>query len=408
MTNDHTPPSKTWREKIGDRELVMPELPLDVFDQVTLWNGNPRLMPFVKAQDVQSEIELQALLQQTTGYDVLLRSIRDLGQMEPVYAWRKEGADKYLILEGATRVSILRELATQEQGSGDAGKFRYVDAKILPPDFSIADRTVLLAKIHVRGTGVRSWGRYVEAKFIHDSVTPVNGSAPIMSVTQLANHMGKSISWVTRLKDAYTFALEFVDYLDSDDAEKLAASYFSTLEEISKSTGFGPVVRDYETEDGRVLREEVFEMVRNDVFKEYRDARFMKQFHDDPEKWAQLKTHQQHIANTLAAEEKRGAGNLATRISALPTQIARALARNDDAVSEEAIASLEDALLVLEDHFSSAGKFRTQLRRFTSALYDVPLSDVKAVTQDEFDRLKVGLDDFQSRFQRVTSGPQAS
>lgn len=399
MSNAHNPPPKTWRERIGDKELSLTEERLDVFDQVALWSGNPRLLP-QSTGSLHSDEQLEAHLQQTKGYDVLRKSIADLGQMEPIYAWRQNGGNKYLVLEGATRVTILRELARRNGDSSPDDRFRYVTAKLLPADFSPMDRTILLAKIHVRGTGVRSWGRYVEAKFVHDSVATIDGKAPIMTVTQLANHMGKSISWVTRLKDAYSFARHFVDYIDAGDAEAMAVNNFSTLEEISKSTGFGPMVRDYENDEHRGLREDVFEMVRNDVFKEYRDARFMRQFYDDPEKWQQLKTHQKHIANSLATEEKRGAGTLSTRIAALPDQIARALRRDKEAVTEDSLEALTEASRVLAEHLSGSVAFRLHLREFTRALEEVTLSDIKAITSQEYEDFQSGVHDFEIRLEK--------
>ena len=81
------------------------------------------------------------------------------------------------------------------------------------------ERAILLARIHVRGSGVRSWGRYVEAKFIHDVVVGRNGP-PLMNITQMAQFMEKSVSWVQRLRDAYAFAQAFTDHIDDDgDAE---------------------------------------------------------------------------------------------------------------------------------------------------------------------------------------------
>ena len=158
--------------------------------------------------------------------------MKDVGQLEPIYAWRKDATKKYLVLEGNTRVTILRELAI---GGDESAK--YVRAKILPPEFSESQRAILLAMIHVRGSGVRGWGRYIQAKFIYEHVTPQNGQKAIMSESDMGRWMGKSPSWVNRHKHSYTFALQFIDHVGSEDAEKITVQYFSTLEEISKSTG---------------------------------------------------------------------------------------------------------------------------------------------------------------------------
>lgn len=400
--HDHKPEPKKWRERIGEREMELEEVRLDVFDAVSLWSRNPRLVPLLGGDEVVTDEELEGRLARSKGYDVLHRSIRDHGQMEPVYVWRSDPQSRFLVLEGATRVTILRDLARRESGTPDAARHRYVRAKCLPADFNEADRAILLARIHVRGTGVRSWGRYVEAKFIHDNTDSVNGAAPLMTSTDLARYMGKSLSWVTRLKEAYTFASKFVDYLDSPDAMRLAVQHFSTLEEISKSTGFGPRVRDYDNPDSEELRAEVFDMVQNGVFKEYRDARFMKQFYDDPEKWAQLKTNEEHIANKLAAEEKKGAGNLAARIGALPTQVERALEQSPDVLDEAAIDHLHRAARVIEEKVAGASVFRIKLHEFTEALADASLNEIKNVPKDEYDTLVEALNDFRDRLHKYS------
>ncbi|MYD87428.1 MAG: hypothetical protein F4137_11240 [Acidobacteria bacterium] len=398
--HDHDPHPKKWREKIGEREHELEETRLDVFDSVSLWAHNPRLRPVLSAEGIHSDADLEGHLEGSKGYDVLHRSIRDHGQMEHVYVWRDNPKDKYLVLEGATRVTILRDLARRAKGTPDVDRYRYVKAKCLPADFSKEERVILLARIHVRGTGVRSWGRYVEAQFVHDSVDSANGAAPLMSVSDLARYMGKSVSWVTRLRDAYTFASKFVDYVDTPDAEQLARDQFSTLEEIAKSTGFGPMVRDYTSSDSEQLRAEVFDMVRNNVFQEYRDARFMKQFHDDPEKWAQLKTHQENIASKLALEERKGAGNLAAKIAALPKQVQRALEQSPDALDESAIDYLDRAARVIEERLAGASLFRMRLQALTKALSNATLANIKDLQEDEYRDFDEAFGDLRDRLKK--------
>ena len=231
------------------------------------------------------------------------------------------------VIEGATRVTIKRGARTPERWADPTKRnIEWYYAKVLPPVFSEEERIILLAKIHVRGTGVRSWGRYVEAKFIYEAVVAKGNGKPMMSMSELANHMGKSISWVSRLKDAYEFASRFVEHVDSDDAKQMAQRDFSVLEEIAKSAGVGPMVRDYGNSEHDALRSDVFEMVKNGAFTEYRDARFMKQYHDDPEKWELLKTGEPGIAHKLANDIKAGSTSIkGGKIEALPGQIERAL-----------------------------------------------------------------------------------
>jgi len=410
FTVDDTPKAKVFRERIGDHEYELREEKLDVFDDVVLWDGNPRLLAYLaEASGIQSEEDLETHVKRTKGYDQLARSIADIGQMEPIYAWKREDQSKYVILEGATRATILRELARKHTGKPDEARFRVLKAKILPPEFSEEERVILLAKIHVRGTGVRSWGRHIEARFIHDVVEGKDGHKPAMSVTELARYMGKSVSWVSRLKDAYKFAKKYVEHLDSPDAERSAVEQFSTLEEIAKCKDIGPKLRDYDNAVHDGLRADVFDMVRKEVFQEYRDARWMKEFHDDPEKWALLKEGEKHVANRLATELKAGSTTLKTRVEALAGQLERALERDHEAINEDDVESLRKAVKVAESFLNpGVEKFRLDLRAFTNALESASLAEIKAVQREEIERFDEALDDFRTRLEKHKGWTEAA
>lgn len=396
---DDTPKAKVFREKVGDLEYELLEEKLDVFDEVVLWDGNPRLLPYIaEVSAIQSEEELENHLRQTKGYAPLAKSIQDLGQMEPTYVWKREDQLKYLVIEGATRVTILRELARRDMGKPTEGRFRKVKAKILPPQFTHEERAILLAKIHVRGSGVRSWGRYIEARFIHEIVVGTNGNKPLMSVSDLARHMGKSPSWVSRLKDAYQFAQKFVEHVDDPEAQHLAVDHFSTLEEIAKSRDIGPRLKDYDNIAYDELRTDVFDMVRKDVFKEYRDARFMKEFHDDPERWTLLRQGEKHAAHKLANDLKAGTTSLRGKLEVLPRQLERALERDPEAINEDDLDNLRSAVKTAESFLSQGvPRFRLELLSFVKALESASLLDVKAVQRDEVERLDAALEDFRAR-----------
>lgn len=402
---DDKPKAKIFREKIGNKEYELREEKLDVWNDVTLWPNNPRLLPYLAdGHGVESEDGLENFLRRTNGYAPLAKSIADIGQMEPIYAWKRDDQQKYLILEGATRVTILRDLARKQIGKPSEGQHRYVSAKILPPEFSEEERVILLARIHVRGTGVRSWGRYIEAQFVHDAVVGKNGAAPLMTALELANHMGKSVSWVSRLKDAYEFAQKFIEHDDSNQAHAVALDQFSVLEEIAKSPKVGPMVKDYTNPEFDGLRTDVFNMVRNKVFKEYRDARFMKQYYEDPEKWELLKQGQENVANQLANELKAGSTSLKGKIEALPGQIERALERDSESVSDDDIDSMRKAVHIAES-FRNPGvqQFRLRLRGFTEAMAGAALNDIKAVQPTDIEAFDEALTDFRHRLEKHKS-----
>jgi hypothetical protein len=409
---DTAPKPRTIVERIGGRDWYLEEHELDVFDEVALWTDNPRLLThyFPGGITAASELELEEALRQSRGYDTLKKSIGDIGQMEPVYAWRKDPTTSYLVFEGATRVAILRELARKHENGSNAGRFRKVRAKVLPPDFGLMERVILLARIHVRGSGVRSWGRYIEAKFIHDNVVEVNGERPLMSVTEMSQHMEKSMSWVCRLRDAYEFARHFVEYVDSEDAEQLAAKEFSVLEEISKASTIGPRLRDYRNSAHDSLRGEVFDMVKNDAFSEYRDARFMKDFYDDPEKWAQLKSGEPGIAKKLAAEVKTGATGIKSKIAGIEQSVQRALDRGDDhGLTEDDVDSLVRAQQLIHSQLHPGVRpFRVALKTVTKALSEASLADVKTLEPKEFAELTEAVDYFKDLVARHNPAASSS
>lgn len=379
---DTTPKPRVYLEKIGKTEYELHEEQLDVFDDVVLWDENPRLLAYLQAGNFASEEELEAALQRTRGYNELRRSIEELGQIEPVYVWRREDTGKFLVFEGATRVAILRDLARKHKNKPKEGMFLRVRAKILPPHFTEAERVILLARIHVRGTGVRAWGRYIEAKFIYDNVHRDDHKS-VMSVTDMANHMEKSTSWVCRLRDAYEFAKKFEEHVDSNEAAEQAINEFSTLEEISKAAVIGPKLRDYSNTEFDALRGDVFDMVKNRAFKEYRDARFMKDFYEDPEKWALLKSGEPEIASKLASEVKTTSNSVKARIAALPLQVERALQREDHGLHEDDVKLLKEAISHINEDVYGVPAFHITMRDITSALNEASLADIKKLTEDQ-------------------------
>jgi hypothetical protein len=396
---DTTPKPRVYLERIGEKEWELQEASLDVFEQINLWPENPRLQTHLPNGTIASEADLEAALQQTGGYGNLRTSIQELGQMEPVYAWRADEDSKYVVFEGATRVTILRELT--RRGGAKAEKYRRAKVKILPPHFGLMERAILLARIHVRGTGVRAWGRYIEAKFIHDNVTGPNGSKGLMTVTEMANHMEKSVSWVQRLRDAYQFAQKFIEVVDIQEGEQIAADQFSTLEEISKAPTIGSWLRDYDNPVHDELRADVFDMVRNKVFKEYRDARFLKQFYEDPEKWALLKTGEANIASRLAAEVKNNGSSLKAKIAGMEASVERALQNDEHGLGEEDVAALQNTISrINEVVHQGVGKFRIELKQVCKVLENASLGDIKTLQPSDHAELTQAMDYFNMLVER--------
>ncbi|QNM82394.1 hypothetical protein H8M03_10295 [Sphingomonas sabuli] len=385
---------QVFREKIGDVEWLLEETTLDVNDDVTLWVGNPRLRAVIPTGHLPDEIELESLLQKSSGYAGLAKSIKGLGQMEAIYAWRPNNSSKYHVWEGATRVTILRDLNRKD--TKGTGEFRRVRAKILPPNFSKAERALLLAKIHVRGPNVRGWGRFEQAQFVYETTEGVGTEPALMTATKLAAQMGKSVGWVTKLRQAYEFACKFVDHVDQDDGQKMAADNFSILEEISNAPKVGPMLREYHNSQHDELRADVFDMVRNDVFKEYRNARFMREFYEDGDKWAQLKSGEKHIADKLAAELKANASSMKAKIAGLEKQVQRAIERNSAELDDTDADILRRCSAMIEDQIhADVPKFKLELKRITQVLTSASKADVLELSTAELQEFKAAQDYFE-------------
>lgn len=391
------PPAQTERvlyEKIGNTEWELRELRLNVQDEVALWADNPRLQTSAM-EGFSSEADLEEALRLSPGYDGLKKSIQEIGQMQSVYVQRT-ATGKYLVLEGATRVTILRELDRKFTSGKNLGVFGYVHAKILPQNFSERDVAILLAGIHVRGSGVRDWGRYIEAKFIYETVIGRPGHPPLMNQATLAENMGKSESWVARLKSAYEFALKFIEHVDDDpNPKKLAAEKFSVLEEISKARVIGSQLRDFDNQSYDDLRQDVFDMVRNDVFKEYRDARFLKEFYDDEDAWAQLKSGEKHVANKLAQQTQDKSSSPKAKITAIPQIVRRALERGEDGFDDDDIASLQQTIDLIEDKVhDGVHPYRLAIKKATRILDKASRADVIDLQMSDINELRDAYDYF--------------
>ena len=389
-------PDRIHIEKIGNKEWELREVELDVQDEIALWSDNPRLHTTVTAA-VSSELELEQALRQMPGYDQLKKSIDEIGQMTPVYV-KQTQTGKFLVLEGSTRVTILRELDRKHSSGKKAGMHRRVIAKVLPKDFGEKEVAILLAGIHVRGSGVRAWGRYIEAGFVYDTVVGSPGRPALMNQAQLAEFMGKSETWIARLKGAYEFALKFIEHIDDlPDAKKIAADKFSVLEEISKARRIGPQLRDFENAEFDDLRAEVFEMVRAEVFKEYRDARFLGEFFEDTDSWEQLKSGEKHIASKLARQIQDQSSGPRAKIAGMPQIVKRALERGDGEFDDDDIAALQQTIDLIEDQVhTGVNPYRLAIKKATRTLNKASKADVADLSPTDVAELKDAFEYFAS------------
>lgn len=130
-------------------------------------------------------------------------------------------------------------------------------------------------------------------------------------------------------------------------------------------------------------------MVRNEAFSEYRDARFMKEFYEDPEKWAQLKSGEKGVAKKLAAEVKTSATGIKAKIAGLELHIQRVLDRGGDHdLGDDDVEALQRAQLLIQQHLHPGIRpFRIALNTVTKALSEASLADVKSLDASQVEAL---------------------
>lgn len=392
-------------EKVGQQPFQMQVAMLHVHDEIALSPNNPRLAANI-TEDFKDEEALESDLRAMPGYDGLKRSIAEVGQMEPIYV-KATTTGKHLVLEGNTRVTVFRELDRKHKSGKQDGKFRDIEAKIVPQNFDDRDEAILLAQIHVRGSGVRSWTRFLEAKFIHETVEGGSGKPSLMTQTELAREMGKSLAWVNRIKSAYEFGMKFVDYCDDgEETLKQAIKNFTVLEEISKAKNLGSQLRDYENTEYDQLRAEVFEAVKNDAFKEVRDARFLPEFHADPEMWQQLQSGEKHIAHQLAGQIKSKQAGLKAQIASLPKRIERMIQHDDDTdFSEDDISQLQLCIDLIEEQVhEGVPPYRIIMKKVTKHLNKANREDIKDLEQNDLNE----VDDAYKYFRSIADEHQKS
>lgn len=334
-------PERIFHERIGQREWQFFEIKLDVHKQVKLWDDNPRLLT---AGHLDSEELLEEALRLVGRFKQLKKSLQGIGQLQPIYARRTE-TGKYLVLEGNSRVTALRDLDRE-----NPGRFRHVITRVVPSDFGDREVAILLAGVHVRGTGVREWSGYVQARFIYEMVAR---KPAVLTQADLAKNMGRSEGWVSRRKSAYEFALKYIEYLggETKEARKETEEKFTILEEVSKAAIVGRLLRNYDEPKYDNLRKDVFDMVYRNAFKEHRDVRYLRYFFENSDWWEQMKSGEEYIAHHLSKQVGGISDNPKAKIAEFSGFIERAIKKgevdfdgNDEAILQQVLEHVQNQI----------------------------------------------------------------
>ena len=118
-------------------------------------------------------------------------------------------------------------------------------------------------------------------------------------------------------------------------------------------------------------------MVQKNAFKEYRDARFMKEFFTDPDAWHQLKSGEEHIAHKLAKEVENKSSSPKAKISGLPQLVKRAVERGDASFDDEDVSQLQQVIDIIEDQVhEGVHPYRLAIKKAARTLNKASRADI--------------------------------
>ena len=214
-------------------------------DQIVLDENNPRIKQFTRMYSDSKLTEEQMLLALGAGaeygqnnnprmsYDRLKNSISaSAGIIQPIILTTIDDEhiddERYLCIEGNTRVAIYRQLRREEQEAGrDGTKWSTIPAIIDP---NMDDREAHKIRLQVHLVGNRPWDAYSKAKYLHELKNDYQ-----MPMSELVAFCGGSRNDVKQSLDAYhDMETHYRPILD-DETSEFDPSRFSAFVELQKA-----------------------------------------------------------------------------------------------------------------------------------------------------------------------------
>ncbi len=272
----------------GETKVVVGPLNLTVRQgtmppgEIRLWPDNPRIKHLVAQFETwPDESDLMAVIERVarTAYRNLYRDIQKFGQQEAVFLRPEESdgrVETATVIEGNTRVAILKDLHSRFPKEG---RYALVKAYLLPEDFDENDLAILMANYHVKGTLRNQWDRYQIGAFLYEHIEAKHH----FNQNEMAEHIGKSPSWVSRHLTVYRFAQAFKDELEGTyglspgHAEEETNKNFSKLEEAWKVKAFRE-----ETDRSPDALDTLFRWVHEGKFRDHRAVRAIYEIYANP------------------------------------------------------------------------------------------------------------------------------
>lgn len=209
---------------------------------------NPRIAKFIEFHKEVTEDHIKLALQQTSSsdgsgagnsstYQSLRESIRtQKGLIHPIIVI-KRGIDRYLVIEGNTRLSIYKDF----HGQGVPGEWHKILAIVhdtLPPE------QIEAIRLQAHLVGPRDWEPYAKAKYLNHLRNNQH-----LTINQIIDFCGGKKQEVYNYIDAYNdMELHYRTVLDSDD--QFDMSRFSAFVELQR-----PAIKEAILASGHTLED---------------------------------------------------------------------------------------------------------------------------------------------------------
>lgn len=260
-------------------DLPISELELD--------KKNPRIAELLERyneDDITPEILSLALGAAEETYDSLKESIRENGGVINPILVNKCG-NKYLVIEGNTRVQIYRKFVT-DNIKGDWTKIKSIVYEELDP------ATVHSIRLQAHLVGTRDWTPFAQAKYLyhlyHEEKMPMN---------QIVAFCGGKSNRVKDLIAAYDDVENYYRPICNDDSQ-LDQHNFSAFIELQKRNVLQSLAAN------KYSKEEFVKWVQDDKFSRLEHIRRLPDIFKSPEaKKVFLRENSENALKILAVEE---------------------------------------------------------------------------------------------------------
>ena len=206
-------------------------------DKIDLDDANPRIKHFLEMYTVLSDERMLLALGASSddeagstsmgSYDRLRHSIKASGGIIQPIIVKRTHADRYLCVEGNTRVAIYRQLRSEDKASGLSGeKWEHIPATVSD---QMDEQEAHKIRLQVHLVGNRQWDPYSKGKYLNELIVDYK-----MPMLELVAYCGGSQSDVQQSINAYRdMELHYRPVIEDRDGN-FDTTRFSAFVELQK------------------------------------------------------------------------------------------------------------------------------------------------------------------------------